>query len=148
MVLLVRKFRHHRQLLLENSSFRTLLKTYNAVTRSSSGKPLSTVGLLTHVGRHSGRSYQTSVGVNAYGDGFLVPLTYGPTTDWCRNLVAAGGGALTWKGQTYQLERPEIVSGAEPLRSWPMRTRIMLQLAGIDEFVWLHKSQSQFQMKP
>ena len=142
LVVLFRVFRRNRAVLLRYAPFRKVLKTYNAVTRKISGSRRSTVGLLTHIGRKSGRSYQTSLGVVAYGDGFLVPLTYGPGTDWFRNLSTAGSGTLTWKGQTYQVEQPEILFGTEPMHSWPIRSRIMLQLAGIEEFAWLHQTES------
>ncbi|WP_081291039.1 nitroreductase/quinone reductase family protein [Mycobacterium asiaticum] len=139
LVVLLRALRRRRASLLSHGAFRRLLKTYNVLTRRVSGTRISTVGLLTHVGRRSGRNYQTSVGVTGYGDGFLVPLTYGPGTDWYRNISTAGSGTLAWKGRTFTFEKPEIVSGPQLLRAWPMRSRILLQLAGIDDFVWLHR---------
>jgi deazaflavin-dependent oxidoreductase (nitroreductase family) len=81
------------------------------MTRKISGTQRSSWGLLTQVGRRSGHVYQTSLGTNPCGDGFLVPLGYGPHTDWYRNLIAAGVGTLTCKGRTYQLEWPEVISG-------------------------------------
>ena len=68
---------------------------------------------MTHEGRRSGRTYQTSLGTCPYGDGFLLPLGYGPHTDWYQNIMAAGACTLEWKGHTYQLERPEVMSGPE-----------------------------------
>jgi len=140
LVVLLRIFRRNRDLLLRPGLFRSFLKRFNDVTRRMSGSRRSTLGLLTHVGRRSGREYQTSLGVNAYRDGFLVPLTYGPRTDWYRNLMTAGTGTLAWKGQTYQVERPQLVSGREPMRAWPIGSRITLRLAGIHDFVWLRRS--------
>lgn len=138
---LLRIFSRNRDALLSNGTFRTILKRYNQLTRWSSGTPLSGHGLLSHVGRRSGRSYQTSLGISEYGDGFLVPLTYGPRTDWYRNLHAAQGGTLAWKGHRYPIERPEIVSGLAPMRAWPLPSRILLQLAGVHDFAWLHHSE-------
>jgi deazaflavin-dependent oxidoreductase (nitroreductase family) len=140
LVLVLRIFSRNRDALLRRGPFRSFLQRYNGITRKISGSRRSTLGLLTHVGRRSGRSYQTSLGVTSFRDGFLVPLTYGPRADWYRNLTAAGAGTLAWKGQAYRIERPEIVSGAEPMRVWPLGSRIMLRLAGIHEFVWLHES--------
>jgi hypothetical protein len=37
-------------------------KRYNDMTRKSAGTQRSPFALLTHVGRHSGRTYQTSLG--------------------------------------------------------------------------------------
>jgi deazaflavin-dependent oxidoreductase (nitroreductase family) len=123
--------------------FKKFLTTYNGITLKISGTERSSWGLLTHVGRRSGRVYQTSLGTNTYGDGFLLPLGYGPQTDWYRNLMAAGACTLTWKGRTYQLERPELISGPEAMRAWPLGSRIMLRLTGIHDFVWLHQSREQ-----
>jgi deazaflavin-dependent oxidoreductase (nitroreductase family) len=140
LVLLPRIFRRNRDLLLKRGPFKKFLTSYNDMTRNISGTQRSSWGLLTHVGRRSGRVYQTSLGTNAYGDGFLLPLGYGPRTDWYRNLMAAGVCTLAWKGRSYQLERPELISGPEAMRAWPIRDRILLQLAGMHDFVWLHQS--------
>jgi deazaflavin-dependent oxidoreductase (nitroreductase family) len=142
-VLLPRVFRRHRDRMLKIGPLKKAMTRYNDMTRHISGTERSSWGLLTHVGRRSGRTYQTSLGTCAYGDGFLLPLGYGPHTDWYRNLIAAGTGTLTWKGRTYQVERPELISGSEPMRAWHGRDRLMLHLAGMHDFVWLHQSAEQ-----
>jgi deazaflavin-dependent oxidoreductase (nitroreductase family) len=140
LVLLPRIFRRNRDLLLALGPVRTLLKRYNDMTGKISGTERSSWGLLTHVGRRSGLSYQTSLGTHPYDDGFLLPLGYGTHTDWYRNVMAAGACTLAWKGRTYRLERPELISGPEAIRAWPIRDRILLRLAGMHDFVWLHQS--------
>ncbi|MGO9154880.1 hypothetical protein [Mycobacterium sp.] len=110
-VLLPRIFRRNRDLLVRRGPFKSFLTKYNAMTRKISGTARSSWGLVTHVGRRSGRTYQTSLGTYPYGDGFLLPLGYGPHTDWYQNIMAAGTCTLAWKGNTYQLERPELMSG-------------------------------------
>jgi deazaflavin-dependent oxidoreductase (nitroreductase family) len=113
-------------------------KRYNDMTRKSAGTQRSPFALLSHVGRRSGRTYQTSLGACAYGDGFLLPLGHGPQTDWYQNVMAAGSCELAWKERTYQLDRPELISGPEVVRAWPLRQRISLQAAGIHDFLYLH----------
>ena len=140
LVLLPRIFRRNRDLLVRLGPFQKFLTRYNGMTRKISGTQRSSWGLLTHVGRRSGRVYQTSLGTNPYGDGFLLPLGYGPRTDWYRNVMAAGACTLAWNGRTYRLERPELISGPEAIRAWPIRDRILLRLAGMHDFVWLHQS--------
>jgi deazaflavin-dependent oxidoreductase (nitroreductase family) len=142
-VLLPRVFRRSRDRMLKIGPLKKALTRYNDMTRHISGTERSSWGLLTHGGRRSGRTYQTSLGTCAYGDGFLLPLGYGPRTDWYRNLLAAGTGTLAWKGRTYQLERPELISGPEPMRAWRLRDRVLLHLAGMHDFVWLHQSAQQ-----
>ncbi|GAB3002673.1 nitroreductase family deazaflavin-dependent oxidoreductase [Mycobacterium bourgelatii] len=140
LALLLRLFSANRYRLIGSGQFRTFIKRFNSTTSKVAGTPLSPHGLLTHTGRRSGRVYQTPLGTVRHGDGFLVPLTYGTRADWYRNLAAAGGGTFDWKGRTYHVERPEIISGKEPLGAWPLRERIILQLAGIEDFMWLHES--------
>jgi deazaflavin-dependent oxidoreductase (nitroreductase family) len=143
LVVLPRIVRRNREVLFNRGWFKKFLTTYNGMARRISGTPRSSWGLLTHVGRRSGRVYQTSLGTNPYGDGFLLPLGYGPHTDWYRNLMAAGVCTLAWRGRTYQLERPELISGPDAMRAWPTGSRIMLRLTGIHEFVWVHQSQEE-----
>lgn len=140
LVALPRIFRRHRDMLMGLGPFKAFLTRYNAMTRNISGTERSAWGLVTHEGRRSGHTYQTSLGTHPFGDGFLLPLGYGPHTDWYRNIMAAGGCTLTWKGRTYQLERPELLSGPDVMRAWPTRERILLRLAGMRDFVWLHQS--------
>ena len=65
-------------------------------------------GVVTHVGRKSGRTYLTPVNVFKRQDGFVIALTYGTESDWVRNVLAAGGCELTTRGRHYRLESPEI----------------------------------------
>src|ERR1700691_6442889 len=51
-------------------------------------------GILTHVGRKSGRVYRTPVNVFRASEGFLIALTYGRESEWVRNVIASGGGDL------------------------------------------------------
>jgi deazaflavin-dependent oxidoreductase (nitroreductase family) len=141
LVVLPRVFRRNRDRMLKIGPFKKAITRYNDMNRHISGTERSSWGLLTHVGRRSGRTYQTSLGTCTYGDGFLLPLGYGPHTDWYRNLLAAGTGRLAWKGRTYHVERPELISGPEPMRAWRKPERVLLHLAGMHDFVWLHQSE-------
>ncbi|WP_067897373.1 nitroreductase family deazaflavin-dependent oxidoreductase [Nocardia vaccinii] len=143
LVILPRIVRRYRDTLLGRGPVRKLVHRYNDTTRAISGTERSSWGLLTHVGRRSGRVYRTPLGAHPYGDGFLLPLGYGTHTDWYRNQMAAGTGELAWKERTYRLERPEIVSGREAMYAWPTRDRLLLRLAGMHEFVWLHAGADQ-----
>ncbi|MGP0077641.1 nitroreductase family deazaflavin-dependent oxidoreductase [Mycobacterium sp.] len=94
-----------------NKSLRpTLLKPYNKIIRPIAGRPHSPYALLEHVGRRSGRTYLTPVGAFPYEDGFVIGLSYGADVDWCRNVMASGHAAVQWRGRTFRLERPEIIS--------------------------------------
>ena len=113
-------------------------KRYADFRRRHAGHRHFLTALLTHVGRRTRKTYQTPLGAQPHGDGFVVSLPYGSQTDWCRNVMAAGMCKLTLKGHTYELERPEIISGAQVFPALPRMQRIMLQGSGICDFLWLH----------
>jgi deazaflavin-dependent oxidoreductase (nitroreductase family) len=66
-------------------------------------------GILTYVGRKSGRLYRTPVNVFRAPDGFLIALTYGRDSEWVRNVLSAGGCQLETGRLQYQLSAPTIV---------------------------------------
>ncbi|WP_157121368.1 nitroreductase family deazaflavin-dependent oxidoreductase [Nocardia miyunensis] len=148
LVLLPRVFRRNRDALLRYRPVKKVLTVCDDLACKVAGTERSSWGILTHVGRRSGRVYRTPLGAHPFGDGFLLPLGYGPNTDWYRNLVAAGTCELTWKGATYPLEQPEVVSGPEIMRSWPMRDRLLLRMAGMRCFVWMHAPVEQVAKPP
>jgi deazaflavin-dependent oxidoreductase (nitroreductase family) len=59
-------------------------------------------GILTHVGRKSGRVYRTPLNVFRAAEGFLIALTYGRDSEWVRNVVAAGTCQLETRGVRYR----------------------------------------------
>ena len=71
-------------------------------------------GIVTHVGRKSGRVYRTPVNVFRAPNGFLIALTYGRESEWVRNVLAAGGCELAFRADHHA--RPDTwaipVSGA------------------------------------
>ncbi|WP_232069355.1 nitroreductase family deazaflavin-dependent oxidoreductase [Mycobacterium saskatchewanense] len=102
------------------------------------GRRHSPYALLEHVGRHSGRTYVTPVGAFPFEDGFVIGLSYGADVDWCRNIMASGRAAVTWRGQTFRLERPEIIPMSPTvLRAIPPYFR--LPARELKQVVWLHR---------
>jgi deazaflavin-dependent oxidoreductase (nitroreductase family) len=97
---------------------------------------LPVFGILTHVGRKSGKVYRTPVNVFRVPEGFLIALTYGRESEWVRNVLAAGGCKLETRGVQYQLSAPIIVH--DPTwRQFPIPVRIALRLIGADDFMQL-----------
>src|ERR1700682_4448028 len=86
-------------------------------------------GILTHVGRKSGRLYRTPVNVFTAPDGFLIALTYGRDSEWVKNVLAAGGCQLETRRLLYQLSAPTIVH--DPTRRrFPLPVRMILLIVG------------------
>lgn len=100
-----------------------------------SGNPV--IGLVIHRGRRSGLRYQTPVAVRRVADGFIVSLAFGAQVDWFRNLVAAGGGAIRFRGRDYEVSGPETIGADEALTAFDPLQRLFLRLARIDGYVRL-----------
>jgi deazaflavin-dependent oxidoreductase (nitroreductase family) len=93
-------------------------------------------GVVAHRGRRSGRRYRTPVNVFATEDGYRFALTYGPDTDWVRNVLAAGGCELETRGRTVRLVAPRLYhdecrQGIRPLE------RQILRLLDVADFLVL-----------
>jgi deazaflavin-dependent oxidoreductase (nitroreductase family) len=78
----------------------------------SSGTPGGIASVIRHVGRTSGRSYETPVSAVLTDDGFVIALPYGLNTDWLKNVLASGSASIVHEGDTYQVAVPEIVTTA------------------------------------
>jgi deazaflavin-dependent oxidoreductase (nitroreductase family) len=96
-------------------------------------------GILTHVGRKSGKVYRTPVNVFRASNGFIIALTYSSQSEWVKNVLAAGGCELKTRTEKYQLSTPNIVR--DPTRQrFPIPVRIVLRLVGADEYMELSKA--------
>ena len=93
-------------------------------------------GVVAHAGRRSGRRYQTPVNVFPTGDGYLLALTYGPDSDWVKNVLAAGGCELVTGGRTVRLVSPQLVHDENRRGVRPVERQV-LRLIGVADFVSL-----------
>ncbi|GAA5152371.1 nitroreductase family deazaflavin-dependent oxidoreductase [Pseudonocardia eucalypti] len=93
-----------------------------------------------HVGRRSGRRYQTPIAVFRADRGYVAALTYGPGADWVRNVLAAGGCELRVRGEWVPLVRPMVVHDPER-RAVPPVVRLFLAVPGAVDFLHLDLAQ-------
>jgi deazaflavin-dependent oxidoreductase (nitroreductase family) len=96
-------------------------------------------GILTHVGRKSGKVYRTPVNVFRASNGFIIALTYGSQSEWVKNVLAAGGCDLKTHGKNYQLSGPKVARDPTRLR-FPIPVRLVLRTVGANEYMELSKS--------
>jgi deazaflavin-dependent oxidoreductase (nitroreductase family) len=96
-------------------------------------------GILTHVGRKSGKVYRTPVNVFRAPNGFIIALTYSSQSEWVKNVLAAGGCELRTRGKKYQLSAPKVVRDSSRKR-FPVPVRLVLRTVGADEYMELSKS--------
>jgi len=134
-----------RALRARRAFFAPLTRLLNpAIRRIAGGSGVPLLGIISHRGRRSGRTYSTPVGIGSTGEAFLIPLTFGSTADWCRNVLAAGGCTVTWKGHEYATDEAMIdndVSAREELNAaFTPLTRVFLRAQGTREFLRLRIS--------
>lgn len=112
----------------------------NKVFRRFASRSRGPFAVIHHVGRRSGKSYETTIMVWHLGEGFVIALTYGPKVDWLRNIQAAGGGKLLWHGRVYAIGKPEPIDAKTALQAFPAFFRFILRRTGTHEFVRVKSS--------
>lgn len=99
---------------------------------------LPSFGILIHRGRRSGKEYRTPINAFRTGDGYRIALTYGPDTDWTRNVLAARGCTLIVRGQHVALHSPQLFT--DPTNSWaPPPVRLILSRVGVTQSLLLYE---------
>lgn len=119
-----------------------MTKILNPVIRRLAGRPhFRMAALIRHVGRRSGRRYETPAGARLSGDTFVIPLTFGSESDWSRNVRAAGGCSIRLNGVDHEATAPEVVSATEAgpvVRSaFGPLVRASFRMLGIRQFLLL-----------
>lgn len=91
-------------------------------------------GVVHHVGRKSGKPYSTPVNVFTRPGGFALALTYGPDSEWTRNVLAAGHAEIMMRGRDHRVTNPRLVRLPEPAPV-PRPVRGILRLLDVDTFL-------------
>jgi deazaflavin-dependent oxidoreductase (nitroreductase family) len=94
-----------------------------------------------HRGRKTGRALSVPVAVQATPDAFLIALPWGPGTNWVRNVQAAGGCVVRWRGVDREVSRPELLGRAEARPyfgrwEWQAAERLI----GVEWFLLVHRN--------
>jgi deazaflavin-dependent oxidoreductase (nitroreductase family) len=104
------------------------------------GYSRNSFAVVRHVGRRSGKTYETPIMVESRGKDFIIALTYGPHVDWYRNLLAAGQGLLVWQGKTYTIGKPEAMNADAARAEFPLPQRTILRLLKVQHFIHVASS--------
>jgi deazaflavin-dependent oxidoreductase (nitroreductase family) len=121
---------------------RPLTKVLNPVMALVAGRRnFGGAATLTHTGRRSGKTYSTPVGAHISGGSAVIPLTFGNTSDWVRNVLAAGGCLIRLNGTEYPLTKPvfRTVAEASPLihAAFNPMFRVAFKMLGIRQVMVL-----------
>lgn len=119
-----------------------LSHTLNPATSRMARSGRGPFALIRHVGRRTGRTYETPVILARTRDGFVAELTYGPNVNWYRNIVAAGGCVVVHRGFDHVIDRIEACDPETGLRAYGYPQALILRLLGRQEFRHLHAAGS------
>jgi deazaflavin-dependent oxidoreductase (nitroreductase family) len=116
-----------------------LKNTLNRATLRAARAGRGPFSLVRHVGRKTGKLYETPLILAKTAGGFVAELTYGPDVAWYRNIVAAGQCAVVFKGEEHSIDRFEPFDREAGLRAYGNPAAIVLRLLRRHEFRFLHE---------
>jgi deazaflavin-dependent oxidoreductase (nitroreductase family) len=115
---------------------RRVARALNPIMLPLAGKRWNPIfAVAEHRGRKSGRRYVTPVAARRVDDGFVISLAFGAQVEWYRNLVAAQGGIIHWRGRAYPVGTPERIDTANALPAFMRIQRLALRMARVDGYV-------------
>ena len=114
------------------NALRLFTRAMRPLALRSAGKEGSDTSVVRHVGRRSGRTYETPVIAVQHDDSFLIALPYGKRTDWLKNVLARGSATIVTSGRTHQVDRPEVIPMAEATRYFRPREQRMHRQFHVD----------------
>jgi deazaflavin-dependent oxidoreductase (nitroreductase family) len=106
----------------------------NPLTRRLARSSFGPFAIVRHVGRRSGKHYETPIIVSPVKDGFVIELTYGYDVDWHKNVLAAGGCAVVWHGKEYKINKIEPLDPETGRAAFPPPQQLILRLLGRTHF--------------
>lgn len=93
-------------------------RTFNKREIKSGDRPV-----LCHVGRSSGRVFETPLDAHQVDGGYLFIANYGRNSDWVKNIQAAGTATLRIDGGEVALVSPRMVPKDEAVRLLAVGTK-------------------------
>ncbi|MFC7403720.1 nitroreductase family deazaflavin-dependent oxidoreductase [Georgenia alba] len=111
-----------------------LKNTLNRATTRAARSGRGPFWLVRHVGRRSGRTYETPLILARVPEGFVAELTYGPEVSWYRNIVAAGRCEVIRGANVYPVVAVEDYPTAAGRAAFPRPAQVMLRLLRRHEF--------------
>ena len=113
----------------------------NHVSRPLAGR-VPGFAVVTHVGRRSGRTYDTPVNMFRDGERYVFALTYGADSQWVKNVMAAGSCEVRTQGRTVRLCEPRLFTDPDR-RLVPGPLRLALQILDVSDFLSMRPAPAQ-----
>jgi len=112
----------------------------NPVTSTFAGR-IPPFSMLDHVGRKSHMNYRTPIMAFRSGNDFIIALTYGPGTDWVRNVIAADGCSIEYRRHRIELTDPTLIQSDPATLPFPWLVRKILHIMQVNHFLSLTRAQ-------
>jgi deazaflavin-dependent oxidoreductase (nitroreductase family) len=124
------------------ASLRRLTRITRPLAMRSAGTDRSSTSVVRHIGRHSGRNYETPVVAVEHDDSFLIALPYGERTDWTKNVLASGKATVVTHGRAYEVDHPEVRPMAEATRYFRPKEQKLHRRFGVESCLQVHRMAS------
>ena len=121
------------------NALRLFTRAMRPLALRSAGQEGSNTSVVRHVGRRSGRAYETPVIAVQHDDSFLIALPYGQRTDWLKNVLGKGSATIVANGHTYEVDQPEVIPMAEATAYFRPREQRMHRQFRVDAALQVHQ---------
>src|SRR5437870_2514540 len=109
------------------NAIRFVARFVNPLTLLVAGRSwMRIVGVIHHRGRKTGRIYATPLGM---------PLTFGDSAAWYRNVSASGSCEVTYMGRNYTLTEPEVIDYETAAPAFPRYELLQFRFVGIAQYL-------------
>ena len=121
------------------AALRRLTQATRPLAMRSAGKDNSHTSVVRHIGRRTGRTYETPVVAVEHEDSVLIALPYFERTDWMKNVLASGHATLVSNGQTVEVDRPQIIAMTEATRYLLPKEQKLHKRFAVDTCLRVHR---------
>jgi len=121
------------------ASLRRLTRATRPLAMRSAGSEKSSTSVVRHVGRHSGRIYETPVVAVEHDDSFFIALPYGERTDWMKNVLASRKATVVTHGRAYEVDHPQVIPMTEATRYFRPKEQKLHRRFAVDSCIRVHR---------
>ena len=123
---------------IKRTYFWTIKHSFNHLALRMARSGFGPFALVRHVGRKSGKTFETPILHARTREGFVAVLMYGTEVSWYRNIRAAGRGVVVRGSREYEIDGIERYPTEAGMRAFALPLRLFLRATRRSEFRLLH----------